>query len=146
MRKYKFTINGNNYNVTVKNVENNIAIVDLNGTEVEVNLNQDFTTSKTPIIARKEITNKQGDSATKFNPVQQEAKPSARSIKSPLPGNVIKVMFKEGDIFKEDDVLMVLESMKMENNILAERSGKILKVHIQPGQAVLQDVPLFDIE
>lgn len=146
MRKYKFTINGNNYDVVVKNIEKNIAYVELNGSEIAIDINQEVQASKTPILARKEIINKEGDKHDKFIPVKQELKPSARTIKSPLPGNIIRVLVKEGDIFKADDTLLVLESMKMENNILAERNGKIVKIHIQAGQSILQDAVLFDIE
>ena len=146
MRKYKFTINGNNYDVVVKNIDKNIAYVELNGSEIAIDINQEIQSSKTPILTRKEIINKEGDKHDKFVPVKQESKPSARTIKSPLPGNVIKLLVKEGDIFKADDPLLVLESMKMENNILAERNGKILKIHVQAGQSILQDAILFDIE
>ena len=66
--------------------------------------------------------------------------------KSPLPGNVLKVNVAEGDSFKEGDTLMIMESMKMENNILAERDGKITRVMAPAGKAVLQDEVLFEIE
>lgn len=146
MRNYKFTINGNNYDIVVNSIENNQAQIELNGTPITVDLNQEVKITKTPILTRKEIVNKEGDKREKFIPVNQDAKPSAKTIKSPLPGNVVKVLVKEGDVFKTDDVIMVLESMKMENNILAERSGTIVKVHINAGQSILQDAPLFDIE
>lgn len=146
MKKYNFTINGNNYNVIIKNIDGDIAKVELNGSPLTINLNQEIKTSKTPVLTRKEVVRQEGENKEKLSPVKQDVKPSATHIKSPLPGSVVKVLVKEGDTFKTDDVLMVLESMKMENNILAERSGKIVKVHISAGQAILQDAVLFDIE
>ena len=56
-----------------------------------------------------------------------------------------RVLVKEGDTFKEGDTLLVLESMKMENNILAETDGTIVKVNAPVGTTVLQDDVLFEI-
>ena len=99
-------------------------------------------------MVRKEVNTRAGNERVKENmkPVEQSKRPSAKTIKSPLPGNVLKVNVAEGDSFKEGDVLMIMESMKMENNILAERDGKILKVVAPAGKAVLQDEVLFETE
>ena len=67
-------------------------------------------------------------------------------VKSPLPGNVLKVMVKVGQSVKRGDQLMTLESMKMENNVLAEKNAVIKAIHVQPGQTVMQDDALFDLE
>ncbi|HRU63367.1 MAG TPA: biotin/lipoyl-binding protein [Paludibacteraceae bacterium] len=148
MKKFDFTIHGNEYHVLIKSVEGNLVELEVNGTPYTVTLNQEVKVSKTPILVRKEIpaTPSNMNVAEKFNPVPSTDKPSARVIKSPLPGNVIKVNVSVGDIVKEGDVLMVLESMKMENNILSEKSGKITKVCVTPGKSVLQDEILFEIE
>ena len=63
-----------------------------------------------------------------------------------LRRNGLKISVKEGDTFKEGDVLMVMESMKMENNILAERSGTIVRVCATVGTPVMQDEVLFEIQ
>lgn len=148
MKKFNFTISGNEYAVNVKSVEDNIAKLEVNGTPYKVEIKQEIKTSKTPVLVRKEVQTKQGDERVKENlsPVAESKKPSARTIKSPLPGSVIKVNVEVGDSFNEGDTLMVMESMKMENNILAERSGKILKIFAPAGKAVLQDEDLFEIE
>ena len=146
MKKFSFTINGNDYSVRIKEVEGDIAKLEVNGTPYSVKMNQEVKTSKTPILVRKEVENQPGQAAEKLTPVNPSRKPSATTIKSPLPGNILKVNFAEGDNFEEGDILMVMESMKMENNILAERSGKIVKVNAPAGSAVLQDEVLFEIE
>jgi biotin carboxyl carrier protein len=112
-------------------------------------MHQEIKTTKTPVVlVRKDVQTKQGDERAKENlsPVSESKRPSAKAIKSPLPGSILKVNVAVGDTFKEGDVLMVMESMKMENNILAERNGKILKVCAPAGKAVLQDEVLFEIE
>lgn len=147
MKKYKFTINGSDYEVVIKGIENDVATLDVNGSTYSVKLNQEAETkiSKTPVLIRKEVERKPGENKEKLAPVSNEAKPSSKAIKSPLPGSIIKVVVNEGDVVKEGDVLLVMESMKMENNILAERNGTIAKVCVKAGQAVLQEENLFEI-
>jgi biotin carboxyl carrier protein len=149
MKKFNFTISGNSYSVNVKGIEGNIAEIEVNGTPYDIEIAQEVKTTKTPVVlVRKEVNTKQGDERVKENlsPVSEGKKPSAKTIKSPLPGNILKVNVNVGDSFEDGDVLMVMESMKMENNILAERSGTITKVCVQVGKTVLQDDVLFEIE
>lgn len=148
MKKFDFNINGDDYNVHIKSIEGDTAEIEVNGTPYSVKIKQEIKTSKTPILVRKEGQSKSADKRIieNLSPVSSSSKPSAKAIKSPLPGSVIKVMVKEGDSFKEGDVLMVMESMKMENNILAERSGTIVKVCAPAGTAVLQDADLFLVQ
>jgi len=149
MKKFSFTINGNDYAVRVKKIEGDLADIEVNGTPYTVKTHQEVKTTKTPVVlVRKEVQTKQGDERAKENlaPVSESKRPSAKTIKSPLPGNVLKVNVAAGDAFKEGDTLMVMESMKMENNILAERNGTIVKVCAPAGKPVLQDEVLFEIE
>ncbi|HRZ96769.1 MAG TPA: biotin/lipoyl-binding protein [Paludibacter sp.] len=148
MKKFDFNINGDDYQVHIKSVEGDTAELEVNGTPYSVKIKQEIKTSKTPILVRKEVSTKQGDKRVLENlsPVSSGSKPSSKAIKSPLPGSVFKVLVSEGDTFKDGDILMVVESMKMENNILAERNGKILKICAHAGSAVLQDAVLFEVE
>ncbi len=148
MKKFDFNINGDDYQVHIKSIDGDVAELEVNGTPYSVKIKQEMKTSKTPILVRKEAQSKSADKRVVENmsPVSSGAKPSSKAIKSPLPGSVIKVSVTEGQSFKEGDVLMVMESMKMENNILAERSGKILKICAPAGSAVLQDEVLFEVE
>ncbi len=148
MKKFDFNINGDDYKVHIKSIEGDIAEIEVNGTPYSVHIKQEVKASKTPILVRKEAQSKSADKRIieNLSPVSSSAKPSAKAIKSPLPGSVIKVMVKEGDAFKEGDVLMVMESMKMENNILAERSGTIVTVCAPTGSSVLQDADLFLVQ
>jgi len=148
MKKFDFNINGDDYQVLIKSVEGNIAEIEVNGTPYSVKIKQELKTSKTPILVRKEGQSKSADKRIieNLSPVSSSSKPSAKAIKSPLPGSIIKILVNEGDTFKEGDVLMVMESMKMENNILAERSGTIVKVCAPAGSSVLQDADLFLVQ
>lgn len=149
MKKYKFTINENDYNVVIKGIDDDVAEVEVNGNpySIQIHQTQAQKASKTPILVRKEVQNKPGENkvAEKIAPMPIAAKPSSKTINAPLPGSVLKINVNAGDSFKEGDVLMVMESMKMENNILAEKAGTIVRVIVTPGASVMQEEPLFEI-
>jgi biotin carboxyl carrier protein len=139
MKKFKFTISGNNYNVEIKNFENNIAEIEINGTSYKIELDKEIKTSKTPKLIRSDVASK------------QETIPLKRSsdlavIKSPLPGSILQIFVKKDDTVKKGDTLLILEAMKMENNILAEKSGTIKSINCSVGDNVLQGVVLVEIE
>lgn len=148
MKKYKFTINEKDYNVVVKDIDDDIADVEVNGNPYSIYIHKKRQTPKTPILVRKEIQNLPGENkvAEKLAPMPLTAKPSAKTIHAPLPGSILKINVREGDHFNEGDVLLVMESMKMENNILAEKSGKIVRICVSTGDNVMQDDVLFEIE
>lgn len=148
MKKYKFKINDVDYDVTVNNIDGDMASIEVNGNTYSVAINQGLKSTKTPILVRNAVEMKPGENkvAEKLAPMPINAKPSSKTINAPLPGAILKVLVKEGDTFKDGDVLMVMESMKMENNILAERSGTIVKVCATVGTSVMQDEPLFEIQ
>ena len=60
----------------------------------------------------------------------------AETINAPMPGNVLNVMVKAGDKVAKGDVLLILEAMKMENEIMAPHDGTILGVHVTKGESV----------
>lgn len=137
MKKFKFRINESEYEVTVNEIEKNIAEIEVNGTpfivEIEKNEKSGSTANRKP--------------AGKVLPINTPTRTVvASSIKSPLPGVIVKVLVTAGQSVKRGDVLMTMESMKMENNILAEEDCIISKVHVQPGQSVMQDDILIDFE
>ena len=148
MKKFKFTIEGTSYSVNVKSVEGNQAEIEVNGKTYAVGLEQEVNTLKTPILVRKEVVTKPGENkiATKAAPMPPSNKPSSNGIKAPLPGSIIRVVAKVGDTVKEGDLLLIMESMKMENNILSEKNGVVKSISVEAGQAVMQDDILLELE
>ncbi len=69
-----------------------------------------------------------------------------KELKAPMPGLVLDVLVKEGDEIKEGDKLLVLEAMKMENNLKAETDAKIKTVKCKKGQAVEKNELLIVFE
>ncbi len=69
-----------------------------------------------------------------------------KTINSPMTGRIIEVVVSDGDEISTGDMLLVLESMKMENEIYSEYSGTIAKVHVKELQNVTEDDPLIDVQ
>jgi glutaconyl-CoA/methylmalonyl-CoA decarboxylase subunit gamma len=136
---YKFTINGNEYEVDIIDFEEGIAILEVNGTPYKVEVHQEVKQSKTPTLVRKEIPTARKESKIK------KSVSSLRPIKAPLPGNIMKIFVKEGDEIKKGDKLLIYEAMKMENNLLSEKEGIVKAITVKEGDAVLQDDILMEI-
>jgi len=139
MKKFEFTIRGNKYKVEIKDLEDNIATLDVNGTAFEVEIHQEVKKAKTPKLVRKEVKRKPGEGL-----IQRSEK--GKIVKSPLPGNIFKINVKPGDSVKKGDVLLVMEAMKMENNVLAEKDGIVKEIKVNVGDAVLQNDVLMELE
>ena len=136
---FNFTIGGQKYETTVKEIEPNVAEVVVNGTSfiVEFQKNESKKVKAARVAAP--------TAAPTAAPVA--AKPAgAATVKSPLPGSIVKVMVKPGDSVKKGDTLLTMESMKMENIVASEYTGTVKNVLVQAGQNVMQDDKLVEIE
>ncbi|MBD0403998.1 MULTISPECIES: biotin/lipoyl-containing protein [unclassified Flammeovirga] len=138
MKNYNFTVNGNNYAVTIKGVEGQAIELEVNGTPYKVEMDKEVKTSKTPKLMRSEAPRTAAPKA-----ITRSAKKS--NIVAPLPGTVMTINFKEGDAVKQGDVLMTMEAMKMENNVLAEADGTIASIKVEEGTSVLQGEVLVEM-
>lgn len=67
-------------------------------------------------------------------------------VEAYMPGRVVAVLVQEGEEVSPGQGVVVLEAMKMENEIRAEHEGRITKIHVQPGQAVDMGNSLFEME
>ena len=67
-------------------------------------------------------------------------------MKAPLPGTITSIEVTVGQEVKAGDTVVVLEAMKMQNNIEAEKDGKVTAICVKPGQAVLEEDALIVIE
>ena len=145
MKEYKYKINGNEYIVAVGDIENNKARVEVNGTAFEVEM------EKAPKMAAPKKTVRPVVATPAPEPVKPIQKPTAPStgksgIKSPLPGVILQIKCNVGDQVKKGQVLMILEAMKMENNILADKDGKVIAINVSKGDSILEGTDLLIIE
>ncbi len=78
-------------------------------------------------------------------PAPAAAPAGGNKVTSPLPGSVIKVVVAQGQAVKKGDLLVVLESMKMENNIVSEYDGTVTSIAVSAGQNIMQEDLLLTI-
>ena len=140
MKKYQFTINGSKYDVVVNDVDQDVAEIEVNGTPFTVEIAREKKTINVPL--RKQA----GKVAAPTNTSAPVTTTKSVSIKSPLPGSIMKVLVEVGQRVKRGDVLMTMESMKMENNIMTEYDGVVKAIHVSVGKSVMQDDLLIEIE
>ncbi len=144
MKKFKFTIHGNDYTVDVHGIEENLARLEVNGTPYDVELHRTVKVSKTPTIARPTIVRPT---------IKQQVKPdihkrdggSSHPILAPLPGAIMKLEVGKGDIVEKGQLLLIMEAMKMENRVLADRAGVVENIRVQQGDSVLQGDIIMEI-
>ena len=79
---------------------------------------------------------------------EKEQKPQINegTITSPMPGNVLEICAAVGQKVSEGDIVIILETMKMENEICASKDGVVKAIHVREGQTISADAPLFDLE
>jgi glutaconyl-CoA/methylmalonyl-CoA decarboxylase subunit gamma len=139
MKNFRFTINGNDYAVDVIAMEDNIAQLEVNGTPYEVEIHKKIRTSKTPrVIPPPEKTPSKPT-------IEKRERGEAHPITAPLPGNIIEIRVSPGDIIEKGQLLMLMDAMKMENKVLADRKGVIEHIPVKVGDAVLQGDVLVKI-
>ena len=140
MKEFAFKINGAEYKCAVEEIEAGKTKVTVNGKVYEV---ETEAPKAAPVAAKPGAAPAPKPAAAPAAP-KAEAKPAAApaaglQVKSPLPGSVIKVLVSEGQAVKKGDTLLTLESMKMENAIMAEADGTVKQIAVTPGQNVMQD-------
>ena len=164
MNQFKITVNGNEYFVNVEDLQENSAQVEVNGLSFEVGFEDATGMSYTPAAAsapkqQQEVSApavkqaKPAATATKPATAAPAAKPAAApaassggaAIVSPLPGVIVDINVKVGDEVKSGQKVLVLEAMKMENNINADKDGKVVAIKVGKGDSVLEGDDLIII-
>lgn len=142
MKEFTFKINGTEYKCAVEEIEAGKTNVTVNGKVYTVETEAPAA-PKAAAPAPKPAAAPAPKPAPAPAPKAEapKAAPAAGGVqvKSPLPGSVIKVLVSEGQAVKKGDTLLTLESMKMENAIMAEQDGTVKQIAVTPGQNVMQD-------
>ena len=124
MNKYQYKVQGVDYDVEIEEVEGNVAKVIVNGIRFDVELKQPINPTST------------------LKKVRVEApKPVARPSVAPAPAAKVNV----GDTVKKGDILLVLEAMKMQNNIESEYDGTVTAITVKQGETVMEGAVLLTI-
>ena len=151
MRTYSYNVNGAQYDVTIESIQGQVAKVNVNGVAFDVEmLGAPITEGDLPAAAPAAAP-----AATTAAPAAAPAPPAAAPakgaagagtpVKAPLPGVVTKVLVANGQAVKKGDTVVVLEAMKMENNITAECDGTVSGVCCAAGDSVMEGTTLVTI-
>lgn len=141
MKEYRYKINGNLYKVTVGDIEENHVRVEVNGTPYTVELEKKTSPKIKPVVRTAATTPAAPPAAAVTRP-----NVGGKGIKSPLPGVILEIKVKEGDTVKRGQPLLILEAMKMENDIKADRDGKVTSIKVSKGESILEGTDLIIIE
>ena len=151
MNKYQYKVQGVDYDVEIEEVEGNVAKVVVNGIRFDVELKQPInptsTLKKVRVEAPKPVARPAIPTAA---PAAAPAAPAAPTgsgspVKAPLPGTVTELKVNVGDTVKQGDVVLVLEAMKMQNNIESEYNGTVTSITVKQGETVMEGSVLLTI-
>lgn len=154
MAKYEYKVKGVDYVVEIQDIEGNIANVTVNGIPFEVEMKQPVKSRKQKVKLSEERRVKSEEfnssssatnasSATTTKPAAAAA--FGKPVVAPLPGTINEIKVKVGDKVNAGDTVVVLEAMKMQNNIDAETSGTIASINVNKGDAVMEGDTLVTI-
>lgn len=141
MKTFKYIIDGKEYQVEITDVVDNKAQVTVNGNDFQVEMEVQ------PEAEKKAVTQlPQSDEKVETEPSTTGQVNTEQAIKAPLPGVITEIKVSVGDQVKAGDTVVVLEAMKMANNIEAEKDGTVTAICIKQGESVMEDTPLVVIE
>ena len=146
MKEFNYTINGTAYKVLVRKSDASTVELEVNGTpfvvEIESKEKKKISSIKRPSIGHEVLTPQSVAPATL---VTRPASAANISVTAPLPGSILEMKCKVGDEVKKGQTLLVLEAMKMENNIVATHDGKVAEVLVNKGDVVGEGAALVVI-
>ena len=145
MKEYKYKINGNEYNVAVEELEGNKANVTVNGKTYEVELDKPAKPEVSKPVARPAAA--AAPAAAPSAAPAPKAAPAAggAGIKAPLPGVILDIKVKVGDAVAKGQTIAILEAMKMENNINADREGTVVSINVEKGQSIAEGTDIITL-
>ncbi|MBR1733413.1 MAG: biotin/lipoyl-binding protein [Alloprevotella sp.] len=151
MKQYRYTIDQADYDVTIRSIQGQKATVEVNGIAFEVEMHgSQLTEASLPDAAP--VSAAPVSEAPKAAAPEPAAAPAPAGaagegtpVKAPLPGVVTKVNVAVGQAVKKGEAVLVLEAMKMENNIAAEQDGTVTGVCVKAGDSVLEGAVLLTI-
>lgn len=150
MNKYQYKVQGVDYEVEIEEVEGNIAKVNVNGIPFEVELQKPINAAKHPTMIRPKVEAPKPAATTPPPAAPAPAAPAApvgagTPLKAPLPGTIVDVKVAVGQQVNVGDVVLILEAMKMQNNIEAEYAGTVTSITVKQGDTVMEGSVLLTI-
>ena len=137
MKEYKYIIDGKEYKVAINEVVDNVANVTVNGDSFQVEMEKESEPEKKKVVLGKAENKAEESDSTTTSAANVN---TDNAVKAPLPGVIRDIPVAVGD------TVVVLEAMKMANNLEAEKAGKVTAILVKVGENVLEDTALVVIE
>lgn len=145
MKKYQYKVKGIDYVVEIQEINGNVATVSVNGIPFEVETTRPLKVTEVAKPVQQVTPEAVTSAAPTASTVKEEpqkvpaaAPAKGKSIVAPLPGTINDIKVKVGDKVKAGSVVVVLEAMKMQNNIESEEDGTVTAIRVNKGDAVLE--------
>ena len=159
MKTYQYKVQGVDYEVEIVEVEGKIAKVNVNGIPFEIEMQKPINAAKHPALAATKRTTSAAPAevaAPAAEPAPAKPAPQAAPqaaapagagtpVKAPLPGTINAINVKVGDKVGIGDIVIVLEAMKMQNNIEAEQAGTVTSITVNVGDSVMEGAVMLTI-
>jgi biotin carboxyl carrier protein len=149
MNEYVLTINQKEYRAEVSEINAEYALIQVNGREFRVDLQQLALSKLMPVEIKKSEAKAEAPAAMPAVRPALEPPPSggdvSNIVRSPLPGLIIDVKVREGEKVKAGQNIVVMEAMKMENQIQATIDGTVKKIFVKKGDNVTEGDTLIEI-
>ncbi len=146
MKNYKFIIEGNSYEVSVNGIEDSKADITVNGKAYSVEIVGEAIAEKPVSKPRPVKKENVANTQPKADIPKPKSGGNSKAVLSPLPGVILELKVKQGDTVKKGDIVLIMEAMKMENNISTEFEGVISTIKVSKGQSVMQNDVLVEID
>jgi glutaconyl-CoA/methylmalonyl-CoA decarboxylase subunit gamma len=143
-REYKFRVLGNEYEVKIMRRDESGARLSVNGTEYNIEFVEDRPTVSTPSFARSKVITSSVDKQPGTVDPSTEIGPGL--VKAPLPGSIFKLLVRVGDKVQSGQTMLIMEAMKMENEIHCATGGTVSEIRVKEGDSVLEGEVLVMIK
>lgn len=143
------------YDTSKYQMQENPVLTEFGGVKLAENEKEVLLMELFPAVAKNFLTKQKearymathkGEQAQQTVDVQKEEPITGKVVEAPMPGNIFKILVKPGDVVSKGQNVLVLEAMKMENNITSDYAGKVKRILTQEGKSVTAGAKLIEIE
>lgn len=148
MKTYLMKINGENFEARIIEFTADHAKVEVNGVEFAVEFSTESSQTETKAVQTEKPVQSMPQVNTSVSSGSAATAPSQSGVKTvvtPLPGLILETKVQVGDRVEEDQILFVLEAMKMESDVFSTHSGTVTKILVNKGDNVIDGQVLLEI-
>lgn len=142
--KIRVTVDNETYTVDIPDLKSRPILAIVEGETFEVWPEEAHTAGPQPTLSPVDSVPVSSTPAAPAAAAPPPSQGGARTVTAPIPGVILSLSVREGDTVKNNQELCILEAMKMNNAIRANRDGQIARIYVHPGDHVRHGQPLLD--